>query len=315
MRRKVLVTGAAGFLGGHLVRALCEQGHVVTSTWHAQKPVASCGLVRSVFLDVTCFKDVSSLIRRLRPDVVFHLAARTVPRLSWQDRAGTFKINTQGTLNFLEALRQHVPQARFLLVSSIKVYGRTLHNGHRAAEKDLLWPESPYASSKALAELAVLDYARRFHLNAVIARLTNSLGRGQSTALVFPDWARQIVRAEKGLKPPVLEVGNLGVWRDFLHVRDTVDGLLVLMKKGKRGEIYNVSSGSAKSLKAYVKFFASRSARPLRIQTRRERLRFEDPPRVCIDASKLKRLGWRCRTPVKRALEEILDEWREKASL
>ena len=311
MKKKVLVTGAGGFLGSYLVRALSGEGCRVTGTCLGGKPEKFQSGIRYVHLNLAHFQGVSALIRKVRPDWVFHLAGQTIPRLSWKNIAGTFQANTQGTLNLLEALRRHAPEARLLLASTIQVYGRTFRRRKNVAENDLVWPESPYAASKALAEYAVLDYGRRFHLKTVIARFTNSLGRGQSPKLVFPDWCRQVARAEAG-GPALLEVGNLDAWRDFLHAGDTIRAMLVLMKKGRAGQAYNVSSGRVRLLKDYVRFLAGQSARPLRIMARRERFRRSDPYRICASADKIKRLGWRPEHSVKEAIRDILAEWREK---
>jgi len=315
VKKKVLVTGAAGFLGRHLVRELCERGNTVVGTYFGKPPEFSNKNFRFSPLNILKPRDVTALIRRVCPDRIFHLAAQTVPRLSWKNIAGTFELNVRGTLNILEAIRRYVPKARLFFASTIQVYGRTFRDKKAAAEEDLLWPESPYAASKVLGEFAVVDYTRRFGLNTVIARFANTLGRGQSGDLVFPDWCRQVAEIEAGIKSPVLEVGNLKVWRDFLHVRDTVDAILRIMNQGLRGNVYNVASGRAQLLETYVRFLAGRARRPVRIEPRSKRFRLSDPRRICANAGKLKELGWRAKYSVTAAIEDIFQEQREKVKV
>ncbi len=310
--KKVLVTGAQGFCGEHLCHFLDRKGYEVTGTYHKSRPRAGQKEISFAPLDITSFDQAVSLIQTLKPDAVFHLAAMSVPRLSWQLETETFGINTAGTIYLLEALRKFSPKTKFLFASSIQVYGRTFRKNKPVREEDLLWPESPYAASKAAAELACLDYYHRFGIPVIIARAFNHLGRGQSLQFVFSEWCQQIVLVEKGKKEPVLEVGNLDSYRDFLHVLDVAKAYELLIRKGKPGTVYNICFGKTHVLKDYSDFLKRKAKVPMKVKSEKNRFRKYDPPVMSGDASRLKALGWKPELSPFKALEELLDEWRSK---
>jgi GDP-4-dehydro-6-deoxy-D-mannose reductase len=309
--KRILVTGASGFCGRHLCRYLAARGYRVIGTYfHTPfKPLASVARQK---LDISRLPEVCRLLQRLKPDAVIHLAAMSVPRLSWKREGETFGINTGGTLHLLEAIRQFSPQTKFLFASSVQVYGRTFRKGRAVSEKDLAWPESPYAASKLLAEYACLHYHDAFGLKVVIARAFNHLGRGQSSEFVFADWCRQIALAEKKRRRPVLETGNLDVIRDFLHVQDVVRAYELLLRKGESGGIYNIASGRGRLLENYVRGLLRRAKIPMKIEIQQKRLRRYDPPLMKGSAVPLRRLGWRPKYSAEAALRELLEEQREK---
>jgi len=309
---RVLITGADGFLGRYLAAELLDRRHTVCGTYRRLLKKGSNAKVLWRRADVIEPDSMRRLVRSFRPQAVIHLAAMTVPRLSWSAIPDTFLVNVRGTLSVLEALRTEAPSARFLLASSIQVYGHKFALKSRPREDEVLWPQSPYGASKALAELACLNYAAQYGLDVVIVRLANSLGKGLSTELVFPDWCRQIVKVERGSARPVLETGNLGVWREFLHVKDTVAAMELLLRRGRRGGIYNTCTGKVRLLRAYVDYLKRQSAVPLKVVTRKARLRLMDPRVMAASGEKIRKLGWRPHHSIDAALTEILNEWRQQ---
>ena len=311
--RRVLVTGATGFCGPHLCRYLVKKGYQVTGTYlHPSKDLSAESRFNLIKLDISNFSQVVSVIQELKPEAVFHLAAMSVPSLSWKREKETFEINVGGTLYLLEALRRFSPRTRFLFASSIQVYGRSFRAGRAVKETDLAWPESPYAVSKLIAEHACLNYFSQFGLPVVIARAFNHLGRGQSLHFVFSDWCRQVALAEKRKRKPVLEVGNLDAYRDFLHVEDVVAAYEVLARRARAGGIYNVCQGRARQLEDYVQFMLRKALVRMKVRVQKKRLRRYDPPVMKGDVSRLRALGWRPRLSPLTALEELLNEWRAK---
>lgn len=310
--KRVLVTGASGFCGRHLCRHLSEKGFRVTGTWH-HTPVRE-KLPRASFIrcNLLSFSEIEKLIQRVKPDFVCHLAAMSVPRLSWKMEKETFEVNTAGTVYLLEGLRRRSPKTKFLFASTVQVYGRTFREGRPVRENDLLWPENPYAASKASAEAACLDYSSRFGIPVVVARAFNHLGRGQTLQFVLSDWCHQVALAEKGKRRRVLQVGNLDAYRDFLHVHDVVTAYEILLRRGKPGGVYNICYGKVRLLKDYVDFLQHKSKVPLKVEVQTRRLRRNDPPVMKGDASRLRALGWRPTLSPLKALEELLDEWRQK---
>ncbi len=310
--KSVLVTGASGFCGRHLCRHLSETGFRVTGTWHHTSVRKKLSRVNFIRCNLLSFSEIQKLIKRVKPDFVCHLAAMSVPRLSWKLENETFEVNTAGTIYLLEALRRLSPKTKFLFASTVQVYGRTFREGRPVRETDLMWPENPYAASKAAAESACLDYFHRFGIPVVVARAFNHLGRGQTLQFVLSDWCRQVALAEKGKRRRVLEVGNLDAYRDFLHVKDVVRAYEILLAKGNAGEIYNICYGKVRILKDYVNFLRQKSKVPLKVEVQGKRLRRNDPPVMKGNASRLHALGWRPELSPLKALEELLEEWREK---
>lgn len=305
MKERVLVTGASGFLGRRLVSRLEKERHVVLGAALHTRPGT-----KDHSLNILSNDAVRNLIDDFKPDWIFHLAAQTIPRQSWQNIAGTFETNVQGTLNFLEALRLQKRKTRFFFASTIQVYGRLFANQKKLSESEIFWPDSPYAASKAVAELVLVDYAKRFKLDVVVGRFANSVGKGQPAQLVFPEWCRQIARIESGVQPPVLETGNLNVKRDFLDVEDTVSAMLVIMKKGRGGQVYNVASGKPQLLKKYVSVLTGQAAKKIALKKKAGRVLNFDPLSIEIDSRKLRNLGWRPCRKVEHSLQDLLNEWR-----
>ncbi len=308
----VLITGAAGFCGRHLCRALTEtkQYNVIGTTFHSAASfppnVVSCKL------DIRSSKEVNELLRQIRPAKIIHLAAQSVASKSWSQERETFETNVQGTLNLLEAMRRYVPKAKFLFTSSNLVYGKTFREGQPVTETSLLWPESPYAVSKVTGEMACLNYAAQFNLDIVIARAFNHTGIWQTTDFVFPNWCRQVALAEKGEGAAKLKVGNLELQRDFLHVEDVVRAYELLLENGCPGEIYNVCTGNTHSLRDYAEHLLREARVQIEIEVEKKRLRRYDLFAVSGSPAKLRGLGWHPQKTAFQALHEMLNEWRHR---
>lgn len=309
-----MVTGGFGFCGQYLSAALAKEKHQVFSLYlpgsKSQKPVHS--RIKSIPLDITDSLAVFNTLKKIQPDIIFHLAAMSIPRKSWEDIGGTYRINISGTHHLLEGLRRLGLKSKFIFTSSVHVYGRAFEAISRVSEKTIPLPESPYAVSKLIAELLCLNYYERFHIPVVISRAFNHIGVGLSTDLVLSDWTHQIALAEKKGRESDLRVGNIHVKRQFLHVKDVVSAYLKLAQKGKAGQIYNIAAKRAAPLKSYLDFLCDQSRVPLDIKVEGARLRSHDVREMSGSAEKLMRLGWRPKHDVFDALEEMLNDWRQK---
>lgn len=310
--RRALITGAGGFVGGHLARLLDEKGLEVWAGYRRHRKKFPFPL-RWRKADLTLPDAAFDLVRWSRPDVIFHLAGQAVPALSWENPEETFAENTAAAIHLLEAARRWAPKARVVLASSSHVYGRSFSTKKRVGEEDLADPVSPYGASKFLMELAGLNYCRQNGMDVVIVRAFNLVGTGQNPNYVFANFCRQVVQMERGKKTPVLSVGNIGVVRDFIHVRDGARGYLLLAQKGKRGGIYNLGSGKGMRLRKAVPFLRRESGIPFRVVSETSRFRKDELPRVVSDSSRAGRLGWRPRESVWTGIREILQEYREKS--
>jgi GDP-4-dehydro-6-deoxy-D-mannose reductase len=230
--KRVLITGAEGFCGRHLCEYLASHGYTVAGTYHKKRRATHNHPLYP--LDITDAAQVRQVIKKFQPHYVCHLAAQSNARLSWEKPELTFRLNVFGTLNLAKAILQYAPKARLLFTSSVQVYGRFLRTGTPIKEDHPLWPENPYAVSKTLSELGLLDLSRQYGLDVMIVRANNLFGPGQTSEFVFGDWCRQIAEAEAAGKPSKIKVGNLKLKRDFLPVEDGVAAYASLLKKGKK---------------------------------------------------------------------------------
>jgi GDP-4-dehydro-6-deoxy-D-mannose reductase len=311
-KRTVLVTGANGFVGPHLVRALAASGARVRGCGVGDPP-AGAPLDSWHPFDLFDPASAQAAIGAARPDAVVHLAGQASAAVSFRDPEGTFRANATGAWHVAEAVRRQAPSARLLLVSTSEVYGPR-PAGSRVAEDAPFAPVSPYAMSKAAAETLVGSHARVHGLDLVVARAFGHIGPGQSPRFVVPGWAEQIAAIEAGRAEPVLRVGNLEVTRDLSDVRDIVSAYVALLDRGARLGVYNVCRGEGIALADLLARLVARARVPVRVETDPDRLRPADLPWLVGDPSALTSLtGWSASIPLDRALDDVLDEWRARA--
>ena len=317
MGRKIFITGASGFAGQYLIDLLKEREPdcLVSGTCFPEHP-GSCDALDGVdlsYLDMRSEEEVSDCIRKVQPDWVFHLAAVSNVGYSWTNRKETLEANLMGTFYLFEAVRKYSPQSRVLFISSCDVYGILSPIEEALKEDHPTPPVSPYAFTKISGEILSQFYVNIEDLDIVISRSFPHTGPGQSTDFVFSDWAFQIAQIEKGSNDPLLKVGNLDVRRDYSDVRDVVKAYALLLERGKKGEIYNVCSGRADSLKDNLDLLLSLSSKDIRIEVDPQKLRKADIPLVLGDNEKLfKETGWKPEMPLEQTLKDLLDYWRER---
>lgn len=315
MKLKILITGATGFVGRHLIKLLNSPKLELFGTSFPEEPPAMDLVCRNEFcqLDIRCTQDVLELIQKVRPHWIFHLAAVSNVGYSWKRRQETLETNLIGTYNIFEAVRQTSPEAKVLFVSSSDVYGKAPAVQGGLREENLTRALSPYAYSKISSELLSHFYAEVENLNILIARPFPHTGPGQSRHFVCSDWAFQIARIEKGFSPPIIKVGNIESQRDFSDVRDVVRAYARLMRKGKKGEIYNVASGKVVALKTILDILFSFSPVDIGIEIDSQKLRKADIGCLIGDNGKLvKETGWNPKIPLEKTLLDLLDYWRAR---
>jgi GDP-4-dehydro-6-deoxy-D-mannose reductase len=307
---RVLVTGVSGFVGFHLARHLVERGDQVVGLGEGPSPPATARLLtREWQVDICDLAAVEAAVREAAPEAIVHLAAQSSGGVSFADPVGTYRVNALGTVALLEAARRASPRARVLAVGTGDVYGPQ-PPGSRVSEDAPLLPVSPYAFSKAAADLAAGHYASR-GLDVMRTRSFGHLGPGQTDRFVVPSLARQISEAEAGRGEPVVRVGNLDVTRDLCDVRDVVQAYRRLLERGERGTAYNVCRGAGTSLTELAQSLIARARIPLRLEVDPARMRPADVPYLVGDPSRLERTAeWRATIPLERTLEQILEEWR-----
>jgi GDP-4-dehydro-6-deoxy-D-mannose reductase len=201
---------------------------------------------------------------------------------------------------------------RVVYVGSGEVYG-ALARGERATEERRLAPVSPYASSKASAELAALQFHRSYGLPVVCARPFNHLGAGQAPNFLVPDVARQIDEIHRAVRPARIVLGNVQVVRDFSHVLDVVRAYSLLAREGQPGEVYNICSGEPRTIRSVVDEMVALGGVSAEIVISDDRKRPGELESLVGDATKLRALGWTPRLTVADALRDALEEARAAA--
>jgi GDP-4-dehydro-6-deoxy-D-mannose reductase len=307
---RVLVLGARGFVGRHLVALLRERGHEVVP---ADREPHEDGLP----VDVTDPLALRAAFELARPDAVAHLAAQAFVPAALADPAGTFAVNAGGTLHVLDAARAQAAGGaapRVLVVSSAEVYGAQPPAAYPLRETTAPRPANPYAASKLAAEALAQSYARSYGLDAVVTRAFNHIGPGQDERFAVAGFAAQIARVAAG-HGPLVRVGNLEAARDFLDVRDVCAAYALLLEgAGEPGEVYNVASGAATPLKDVLRQLVQIARVPVEIREDPARMRPADVPLSLGDAAKLRAAtGWAPRTSLPAALRAVYDDARERA--
>jgi GDP-4-dehydro-6-deoxy-D-mannose reductase len=312
MRGPVLVTGANGFVGGHLVDLLCASGQLVFA-W--ARPSATGVLPRlpvsTTAVDVLDAQAVHRALAALRPRVVFHCAGAAHVGESWHAARATLETNVRGTHHLLEADRRLRLQARILIPGSASVYRAS---SEPLSEESPLGPASPYGVSKLAQEQLALRAAAEGQ-QIVVTRSFNHLGPRQSTSYAAANFARQVALIEAGRLEPLIRTGNLSARRDLTDVRDTVRAYSLLADHGEPGIVYNVCSGAAVSMQDLLDRLCGRARARVRIQPDPALFRPHDAALVVGDNRRLGRAtGWHPSIPLDRTLDDLLDYWRTRVS-
>jgi GDP-4-dehydro-6-deoxy-D-mannose reductase len=261
---------------------------------------------------------VAEAIEFAQPEAVAHLAAQAFVPDSQEDPAATFAVNVGGTLSVLEAIRnsRRSRAARVLVVSSADVYGVQPPGSYPLDETAPPLPRNPYAASKAAGEALALAYVHSYGVDTVVTRAFNHIGPGQDERFAVADFATQLARVASGGEPQLL-VGNLDASRDFLDVRDVCAAYAVLLEGGGRpGEIYNVCSGVATTMKEVLRQLITIAHVPVEVRDNLERMRAADIPLSVGTAAKLHAAtGWVPRIPLSATLRAVYDDARSRLAV
>jgi len=307
MTGPVLVTGAAGFAGSHLVEHLAGSETVVGLGRSAPTPeiAAVAAWERIDLLDRAAVRDA---IRRLQPRAIYHCAGMPHVAQSWQQTAGTLAGNALATHHLLDAMSRAGSGARLLITGTSYVYAP----GHGPiAEDDPIAPTGPYALSKFAQEQLALYAGRHDGLDVVVARAFNHTGPRQQPSFVAPGVARQIALIERGALPPILMVGNLDATRDLTDVRDVVRAYRALMTNAPAGSVCNVASGTGRTIRSIVDALVARAKVPITIEIDPARFRPHDVPVLIGNPSRLQQLtSWTPAIPFDQTLDDLLEYWR-----
>ncbi len=309
---KALIIGVAGFVGPYLAQAVkkymnCEI--VCTKLLHEKVEIPE---VRTENLDILNTDEILSILNDEKPDYIFHLAAQSSVALSWNDPALTVDVNINGAINLLDAIRSLKDQPKVLVVGSGEEYGYIKEEMIPITEYASLEPGNVYAITKAVQNMMATIYSRAYGMNLVMTRSFNHIGPRQIARFVVSDFCNQVVKIEKGIQPPIINVGNLSAKRDFTDVRDVVRAYTLLIQYGRSGETYNVGSGKAISIKEILELILSMTEKQIEVRVDPQKLRPVDVPVIEADTSKIYHdTGWKPEIALETSIEDMLNYWRE----
>jgi GDP-4-dehydro-6-deoxy-D-mannose reductase len=313
-RPTILLTGAAGFAGSHLLDLLAEEDLRVVAL---RKPgvgaetQSAYPAIEWLEIELLDREAMRRAVGASAPDIVFHLAGAPHVWQSWKAATETLAVNVMGTHVLFEALRLEGLPSRVVVPSSAYVY----RPAPRAlTEEDPVEATNPYAISKVATELAVVRAARVDGIRAVVARSFNHIGPRQDPSFFASGVARQVALIESGRLEPVIRVGNLESRRDFTDVRDTVRAYRALAERGAPGRAYNVCSGHAYRMQDLLDGLVARARVNVTVQPDPDRFRPNDTPLLLGDPSLLRlATGWEPRIPMEQTLQDLLEYWRRAA--
>jgi GDP-4-dehydro-6-deoxy-D-mannose reductase len=294
--------------GGHALFGVSRRGVWPAALAHLA-PYAK--LLSGDLLDLV---SAEQILREVRPEWVVHLAGYANTGGSFKDPERSWTENLTATRSLYDAIARSGLRSRTLFVSTGLIYGEPDRPDEPCDERTTLKPASPYAASKAAADLVSYQYTRSHGLDIVRVRLFNQIGARQSADFAVPNFARQIAAAELGKQPPVVETGDLSAKRDITDVRDIVAAFPLLLEKGTSGEAYNAARGDSYRIQDLLERLVSLARVPIQVNQKIEPGRKADTAVTRADAGKLRTAThWQPRIPLDRSLADILDYWRAVA--
>jgi GDP-4-dehydro-6-deoxy-D-mannose reductase len=316
---RALITGYTGFAGSHLADYILKNHPDVEvygiKRWRSRTENVDhlSGKVKVLHCDLRDAVSTHNVLKEIKPDRIFHLAAQSFVPTSWEAPSDTITTNVISQINIFEAVRELKLQSRIQLACSSEEYGMVYENEVPIKETNPLRPLSPYAVSKVTQDYLGYQYNKSYGIFIVRTRGFNHTGPRRGDVFVTSNFAKQIAEIEKGKKPPTIFVGNLEAKRDFTDVRDMVRAYWLSLEKGEPGEVYNLSSNSTHSIQSMLDKLLSFSTIKIEVKQDPARMRPSDVMILWGDNSKfVKQTGWKPEIPFEKTMKDLLDFWRER---
>ena len=262
--------------------------------------------------DLTDHAPIARIIRTVKPDYIFHLAAQSYVPDSWNAPRQTMDANIIGTLNVLEAIRHEHPSAAFHFAGTSEEYGMVRPEDCPITEDTPLCPLSPYGVSKVAGDLLTRQYVASYGIRAVVTRAFNHSGPRRNRVFAESDWCRQAVMAEIDLGPAEIVHGNLDAIRDYTDVRDIVKGYILAIEKGESGRVYQLASGIGRKMQEVLDTIIRECRVPVTAREDSKRMRPSDVPRLIGSPERAhSELGWKAEIDFGTTIRDLLDYWRD----
>ena len=308
---KVLITGAAGFIGSHLVKHCLEAGSAVQGI-DICEPDKRCAGASFEHCDIRDFGRLLELISAFRPECIFHLAAQSYPTVSLARPHETIDTNVGGTVNLFECLRTLGIKPVVVVACSSAEYGPVADEDLPVREDHALHPLHPYGVSKVAQDLLAAQYFENYSIPAIRIRIFKTSGPGK-LGDVCSDLAKRAVEIEMGIRPPIMDVGNLTTRRTIVNVRDLVQGLWLSTEHCRPGEVYNVGGADIYSVQELIEFIRLQSTSRFDVEQSPELMRVCDEAIVAGDNTKFRNCcSWTPQIRITTTLSETVDWWRNR---
>jgi len=314
--KKVLITGASGFVGGWLAEHLLSLGNSEIYGTYLTEESKEISPVKDkiTFLqaDLSRRDTIEKIVSDVRPEEVYHLAALASVASSFRDPVATFHNNIDVEIFLLESLRNSgLTDTKVLIVGSAEVYGNVGASDLPIDEGVSLRPASPYAVTKVAQDFLGYQYHLSYKMPIIRVRPFNHIGPRQATGFVVADFAKQIADIEKGHQEKIIKVGNLEAKRDFTDVRDMVKAYSLILEKGVPGDVYNIGSGKSIKITDVLDMLIGMSTVEITKEVDPTKLRPSDVPEIVCNNTKIRNLtSWDTTIPLETTLKDTLEYWR-----
>lgn len=314
--KKALITGITGFAGSHLAEYLLKKDYQVFGTTRGGNTKNIKEFKDKLILvkvDINDKDNINKTISDIKPEEIYHLAAQASIPVSWNSPEDTMTTNAIGAIHLLEAIRKSNTNPLIHVAGSSEEYGLVKEDEVPIKETNTLRPLNPYSVSKVTQDMLAYQYSKSYRLKIIITRGFNHTGPRRKEGFVCSSFAKQIAEIEKGLKKPIIHVGNLEAERDFTDVRDMVRAYHLALQKCIPGESYNICSGKVWKVRKVLDILLEISKVKVKVEQDKSRMRPSDIPVLSGDNNKfVKQTGWKPKIPFEKTLKDLLEYWRRE---
>ena len=313
---KALITGISGLAGSYLAELLVDKKYEIFGIDTNINGDNIKNVIKKIKIekcDIKKRKTVEKIIKKIKPDLIFHLAGIVYELTDNHALENMYQTNVVGMINVFEAIKNSGINPVVLVTCSSAEYGVVFPDENPIKEVNVFRPITPYGITKVAQDMVAFKYQEKYNMKIIRTRTFNNTAPRENPFFVCSNFAKQIAEIEKGHKHPILNVGNTRSVRDFTDTRDVVNAYYLCVEKGSAGEVYNVCSGIGYSIRNILDMLLKMSNTKISVKEQKNRIREYDVPVQIGDYSKLKKdAGWKPVIDMKKTLKDILNYWREK---